>query len=141
MFCGVFVCEGINIGIIHSKQIYMNHTEAIKEIIEVIPEMQQEFNESYKTTSPYMVINAFTKQIKKLIKNHDQKMLKKCIQKMNKLYNRGDHKLKGAIENIFVYSIDSFTFCSEPAYKKMIFDKMSVSLQNNYLHQVYKSGI
>lgn len=119
----------------------MNHTEAIREIVEIIPETQEEFNESYKTTSPYMVINVFTKQIKNLIKNNDQKVLKKCIQKMNKLYNKGDQKLKGAIENIFVYSIDSFTFCCEPAYKKMIFDKMSVSLQNNYLHQVYKSGI
>ena len=141
IICILFSFWGTNLGIRDSKQTKMNHTEAIREIVEVIPETQEEFDESYKTASSYMVINVFTKQIKKLIKNNDQKILKKCIRKMNKLYSKGDQKLQGAIENVFVYSIDSFTFCCEPAYKKMIFDKMSVSLQNNYLHQVYKSGI
>ncbi|HEX7869622.1 MAG TPA: hypothetical protein VF455_05850 [Chryseobacterium sp.] len=119
----------------------MNHTDAVTEIIKVIPETQEDFKESYKTNSPFMVINVFTKQIKKLIKDNDQKILIKSIQKMNTLYSKGDQALKNAIENVFVYSLDSFTFCCEPAYKKMIFDKMSLSLQNNYLHQVYKSGI
>lgn len=119
----------------------MNHTEAVAEIIKVIPETKEEFQESYKTKSPYMVINVFTRQIKKLIRDNDQKILLRSIRKMNQLYNKGDQALKNAIENIFIYSLDSFTFSSEPAYKKMIFDKMSLSLQNNYLHQVYKSGI
>jgi hypothetical protein len=119
----------------------MNYTEAIKEIVEVIPETQQEFDESGKTASPYKVISVFTGQIRKLIKCNDQIILTKCLRKMNRLYSKGDQKLKNAIENTFIYSLDSFTFCCEPAYKKMIFNRMSLSLQNNYLHQVYKSGI
>lgn len=119
----------------------MNHTDAVREIVKVIPESQEEFEEPYKTKTPFMVISVFTKQIKKLIKNHDQKILMKSITKMNLFYSKGDQALKNAIENIFVYSLDSLTFCCEPSYKDLIFAKMSPSLQNNYLRQVYKSGI
>lgn len=119
----------------------MNHTDAVTEIIKTIPETKEEFKESYKTNSPFMVISVFTKQIKRLIKENDQKILTKSILKMNKFYSKGDAALKNAIENIFVYSLDSFTFCCEPTYKKMIFNRMSTDLQENYFHQVYKSGI
>lgn len=119
----------------------MNYTEAIKEIVEVIPETELEFNESGKVATPYKVISVFTGQIRNLINSNDRITLMKCLRKMNRLYSKGDQKLKNAIENTFIYSLDSFTFCCEPAYKKMIFSRMSLSLQNNYLHQVYKSGI
>ncbi|VXB49132.1 MULTISPECIES: DUF7674 family protein [Chryseobacterium] len=119
----------------------MNHTDTVREIIKLIPESQEEFKDSYKTKTPFMVISVFTKQIKKLIKDHDQKVLMKSITKMNLLYSKGDQALKNAIENIFVYSLDSLTFCCEPSYKDLIFAQMSPTLQNNYLRQVYKSGI
>ena len=133
--------KGIDLGIKDSKQIKMNHTDAVREIVKIIPESQEDFKESYQTKTPFMVISIFTRQIKKLIKNHDQKILLKSITKMNQLYNKGDQALKNAIENIFIYSLDSLTFCCEPSYKDLIFSKMSPSLQNNYLRQVYKSGI
>lgn len=123
------------------NKLKMNHTDAVREIVKVIPDSQEEFEESYKTKTPFMVISVFTKQIKKLIKDHDQKILMKSIIKMNLFYSKGDQALKNAIENIFVYSLDSLTFCCEPSYKDLIFSKMSPGLQNNYLRQVYKSGI
>ncbi|MDH6210272.1 hypothetical protein M2254_001856 [Chryseobacterium sp. BIGb0186] len=140
--CCLFVFfKGINLGISIQNNLKMNHTDAVREIIKLIPESQEEFKDSYKTKTPFMVISVFTKQIKKLIKDHDQKILMKSIIKMNLLYSKGDQALKNAIENIFVYSLDSLTFCCEPSYKDLIFAKMSPTLQNNYLRQVYKSGI
>lgn len=140
--CCLFVFfKGINLGISIQNNLKMNHTDAVREIIKLIPESQEEFKDSYKTKTPFMVISVFTKQIKKLIKDHDQKILMKSITKMNLLYSKGDQALKNAIENIFVYSLDSLTFCCEPSYKNLIFEKMSPTLQNNYLRQVYKSGI
>lgn len=52
----------------------MNHTDAVTEIIKTIPETKEDFKESYKTNSPFMVISVFTKQIKRLIKENDQKI-------------------------------------------------------------------
>lgn len=141
MFCGFISFDGINLGIRTQNNLKMNHTDAVREIVKIIPESQEEFQDFYKTKTPFMVISVFTGQIKKLIRNHDQKILIKSITKMNKLYNKGDQALKNAIENIFVYSLDSLTFCCEPGYKELIFAKMSPGLQDNYFRQVYKSGI
>ncbi|KQT18483.1 hypothetical protein ASG31_07115 [Chryseobacterium sp. Leaf404] len=119
----------------------MNCTEATQEIIEIIPDVKGEFTNQRTAVTPYKVISIFTGQIKNLIVNNDRTTLRRCIQKMNRFYRYGDQSLKNAIENNFIYSLDSFTFCCEPAYKKMIFNRLSSNLQNNYLRQVYKSGI
>lgn len=119
----------------------MNHTEAIQEIVKVIPESEEEFKDTFRTKNSFMVINVFTKQIKKLIGKKDQKVLILCLNKMSELYKKGDQALKNAIESVFIYSLDSLTFTCDKAYKNLIFDKIPLPLKNAYLHQVYKSGI
>jgi len=119
----------------------MNHTEAILEIIEVIPESKAEFEEVYKTKNSFMVINVFTRQIRNLIKKGETKILLRSLDKMNELYQKGDSALKNAVENVFVYSLDSLTFSCKPSYKNLIFSKIPSRLHQVYLHQIYKSGL
>lgn len=119
----------------------MNHTDAIAEIIEVIPQCQEEFKEKYRTNNSFMVISTFTKQIKTLVKENNQKLLRNSIEKMNQLYERGDAALKNAIENIFVFSLDSLTFSCDTNCRKLVFEGISTTLSKKYLNQVYKSGI
>jgi len=119
----------------------MNHTEAIQEIIKIVPESEEEFKETYKTGNSFMVINIFTKQIRRLIRNEDKKTLVNCLKKMNEIYGKGDQALKNAIESIFIYSLDSLTFTCNKTYKNLIFRKIPVDLQRAYLRQVYKSGM
>lgn len=119
----------------------MNHTEAIQEIIKVAPEAETDFKETYKTKNSFMVINVFTKQIQKLIRKKEEKLLVKSLKKMNELYQKGDAALKNAIESVFVYSLDSLTFGCDNAYKNLIFKKIPTKLHQAYLYQVYKSGI
>jgi hypothetical protein len=38
----------------------MNHTEAIQEILKVIPESEEEFKDTFRTKNSFMVINVFT---------------------------------------------------------------------------------
>jgi hypothetical protein len=119
----------------------MNHTEAIQEIIKVVPESEEEFKETYKTGNSFMVINVFTKQIRRLIRNEDKNTLVSCLKKMNEIYAKGDQTLKNAVESIFVYSLDSLTFTCNKTYKNLIFKKIPADLQKAYLRQVYKSGM
>lgn len=119
----------------------MNHTEAIQEIIKVIPESQEDFKENYKTNNSFMVINVFTKQIKKIIQSENETILIRCLDKMNYIYKTGDLALKNAVESVFIYSLDSLTFSCNKHYKNLILDKIPFELQRVYLHQVYKSGI
>jgi len=119
----------------------MNHTDAIAEIMEVIPQFQEEFKEKYRTNNSFMVISTFTKQIKTLVKENNQKLLKNSIEKMNQLYEKGDTALKNAIENIFIFSLDSLTFSCDTNCRKLVFEGISTSLRKKYFSQVYKSGI
>lgn len=119
----------------------MNHTDAIAEIIEAIPQFQEEFQEKYRTNNSFMVISTFTKQIKILVKENNQKLLRNSIEKMNQLYEKGDTALKNAIENIFVFSLDSLTFSCDTNCRKLVFESISTSLSKKYFSQVYKSGI
>ncbi len=119
----------------------MNHTEAIQEIIKVVPESEEDFKETYKTKNSFMVINVFTKQIQKLIHRKDKIVLISCLNKMNEIYRKGDQTLKNAVESIFIYSLDSLTFSCDRVYKNLIFEKIPLGLQKAYLRQVYKSGL
>lgn len=118
----------------------MDHTEAIQEIIKVLPETNQEFNEMYKTKTSFMVINVFTKQIKQIIIKKDSEVLSTCLQKMNDLYLKGDQALRNAVETVFVFSLDSLTFCCDKNYRQIIFNQLPTELHNAYVHQVYTSG-
>jgi len=119
----------------------MNHTEAIQEIIQVVPESKAEFEEVYKTKNSFMVINVFTRQIRNLIRKGETTILIKSFDKMNELYQKGDQALKNAVENVFVYSLDSLTFSCDNNYKNLIFSKIPTGLHQAYLCQVYKSGL
>lgn len=119
----------------------MNHTEAIQEIIQVVPDSKAEFEEVYKTKNSFMVINVFTRQIRNLIRKGETTILIRSFDKMNDLYQKGDQALKNAVENVFVYSLDSLTFSCDNNYKNLIFSKMPTSLHQVYLRQIYKSGL
>lgn len=118
----------------------MDHTDAIQEIIKILPETNQEFSETYKTKTPFVVINVFTKQIKKLILKNESETLLACLKKMNDLYLKGDQSLRNAVETVFVFSLDSLTFSCDKNYRQIIFDQLPTALHNAYIHQVYSSG-
>lgn len=60
MSCILFLFEGINFGISIQNNVKMNYTDAVREIVKIIPETEDEFKDSYKTKTPFMVISVFT---------------------------------------------------------------------------------
>lgn len=127
--------------IIVQIEIAMNHTEAIEEIIEVLPELKDEFMEPYKIKNSFMVMNVFTKRIKELIIKDDTKTLYECIRKINEFYIKGNQALKTAIETVFIFSLNSLTYNCEMNYKRLIFQKITIDLRIIHLYQSQKYGI
>lgn len=119
----------------------MNYKEAVSEIIQVIPQSNEDFSETCRVKNPYMVINTFLRYIRKSIQENNNEVLKQYFQKMNDLYEKGDAALKNAVENVFIYSLDSLTFSCKAARRREIFSLLSLSLNKKYLYQVYKSGL
>ncbi|SDQ71900.1 hypothetical protein SAMN05421664_2311 [Chryseobacterium soldanellicola] len=117
----------------------MNYLQAVQEITEVIPNIQNELKEN-RTQNSYSVIQTFTDQIKNMIRQNEKNILFKSLKKMDEIYKNGDIMLKNAIENIFIYSLDNYTaFCTEE-YRKMIFSHISKDLQKSYSRQIYSHG-
>lgn len=119
----------------------MNYKEAVSEIVKVIPQSKKDFSETYISNNPYMVINTFLRYIKKSIQENNNEVIQQYFQKMNDLYEKGDAALKNAVENVFIYSLDSLTFSCKAVRRQEIFSMLSLSLNKKYLHQVYKSGL
>ncbi|MGK6342762.1 hypothetical protein ACMGDK_11020 [Chryseobacterium sp. DT-3] len=118
----------------------MNYSEAIREITEIIPDFENDLTEN-TPRNPYSVIRTFTERIKSMVRQNDRNILFKSLQKMDKIYIKGDNDLKNAIEGIFIYSLDNFTsFCSGE-YRKVIFSHISKDLQQVYSNQIYNHGI
>lgn len=124
----------------HLKIDTMNYLQAVQEITELVPDFENELNNT-KNTNSYSVIRTFTERIKNMIRQNDSNLLFRSLQKMDKIYKDGDLTLKNAIENTFIYSLDNFTaFCNKD-YRKMIFSQISSDLKNSYSRQIYSHGI
>lgn len=118
----------------------MNYLQAVQEITEVIPDIQNDLNEN-KTQTPYSVIQTFTDHIRRMIRQNERTLLFKSLKKMGKIYKNGDLLLKNAVENTFIYSLDNVTtFCNEE-YRKAIFSHISKDLQKMYSKQIYTHGL
>lgn len=118
----------------------MNYLQAVQEITEVIPDIQNELNKNTVQNS-YSTIRIFTDHIKKMIRDNNMSLLFKSLHKMDMIYKNGDLMLRNAVESTFIYSLDSCTaFCNEE-YRKKIFSHISQDLQNIYSKQIYNHGI
>lgn len=118
----------------------MNYLEAAQEITELVPDIQNEWNDSPHQNS-LTVVRAFTECIKTMIRQNDRKLLFSCLQEMDKMYIHGDTMLKNAIDNTFIYSLDNCTAYCSAEYRKVIFSHISAELQQSYSKQIYSHGI
>lgn len=119
----------------------MNQYEAVDKIIQVIPDAKNEMLDALSLRSPYKIIRVFAAEIKHLIEDNNYTVLGKSLDLMDKIYQRGDMMLKNAVENIFIFSLDSFTCSYTGAKRDLIFAKLPVGLYTAYINQIYKSGI
>lgn len=118
----------------------MNYLQATQEIAVSIPEICNDLKET-KIQNSYHIIGFLTDKIKVMILQNDDSCLFKCLKKMNELYNNGDTTLKSAIENSFVYSLDSSTVCCTKEYRNLIFSHLSPVIQKVYSRQIYSHSI
>lgn len=118
----------------------MNYLQATQEIAVAIPEICNDLKEK-KIQNSYHIIGFLTDKVKTMIRQNDISCLFKCIGKINELYNNGDIMIKNAIENSFVFSLDSSTaFCGKE-YRDQIFNHLSPALQKVYARQIYSHSI
>lgn len=119
----------------------MNPFEAADEIASILPSAKSEFCSPTMARYPFQIIGVFTYHIKLMVEIHNTPMTKKCLNLMETIYNRGNTILKTAVENIFVFSIDTVIASCDDSEKRRIMSEMPIGLYTAYVNQIYKSGI
>lgn len=118
----------------------MNYLQATQEISVALPEICNDLEQT-RIQNSYHIIGFLTDKVKTMIRQDNTTCLFKCLGKMNELYSNGDEMIKNAIENSFVYSLDSCTAFSGQEYRDLIFSHLSPELQEVYVRQIYSHNI
>lgn len=128
--------------VLANKQLFkMNQYEVADEIATEIPDIKTEISRVINLKNPFALIRIITRHTRKMVEQHNELMTEKCMKLIDKIYTKGDIIIKHAIENVFIFSLDSIVFSCTITERKHVFSKVPITLYTAYVKQVYKSGI
>ncbi len=116
----------------------INQLEVPMFLEEALPEICLDLA-SGKKNNAYDTMNTLISFTFKNIKEHNFKMVKRCFKIADKLYSKGNAMVKGAIENVFVYSFTKM-FLSYPLEKQKLLSMLPITLYSLYISQIYHKG-
>lgn len=119
----------------------MNQFEAVDEIVTIIPESRGDMAEVMKAHNAYAIIKVFTKHIRYLVETNNQIVYEKSVKLLDKIYQKGDNMLQSAVENVFLFSLDSIISSCVLNQRKVFMSKLPSNLYTIYVRQIYRSGI
>ncbi|MDR2269976.1 MAG: hypothetical protein LBF27_03630 [Sphingobacterium sp.] len=118
----------------------MNIKQAQEVIISVVPLAQKEILRPENTGNPITIIRIFTSYIKQMIKMGQEEELGKALHLMEYIHEKGEWRLQNAVENIFVFSLDSMLAACPESQRGKVTGKIPIGIYTAYINQVYRSG-
>ncbi|MBL7704892.1 MAG: hypothetical protein JNM21_05015 [Taibaiella sp.] len=119
----------------------MNQNEAVVVVCTALPEVTAAITNEGARNNPFALVRIITVYTRKMAAQHDELMLEKCLQLVDRIYTRGARTIKNAIENIFIFSLDNILYPCSAGERSRTFSKVPLTLYSSYVNQVYKSGI
>lgn len=119
----------------------MNQNEAVTVISAAIPEVTEELTKEAAIKHSFALIRIITCYTRKMVAQHNEQMIEKCLKLVDRIYTKGDLAIKNAIENVFIFSLDHILFSCSAAARSRISGKIPLNLYTGYVQQIYKSGI
>lgn len=96
-------------------------------------------NACQPTQAAYQSIQALADYTKRMALEHDYKTVQKCMNLVNKLYEKGNTLVRNAVENIFIFSFSSLmTHCNAVEWR-IVQTYMPSDLYTIYVRQILKS--
>lgn len=106
-------------------------------IAKEIPTSKDEIFEMADKNETFKLVTILTKHIKIAASKGNEKVVKRSLEVMGKIYEKGNHTFQSAVENVFIFSCDQFLINK----KTFLLSSFPKSLQKAYLSQVYHSGL
>lgn len=119
----------------------MNQNEAVVAVCTALPEVTATITNEGARSNPFALVHIITRYTRKMAAQHNELMLEKCLQLVDRVYTQGERAIKNAIENIFIFSLDHILYPCSAGERSRTFSKVPVTLYTSYVNQVYKSGI
>ncbi len=116
----------------------INQLEVPMYLEEALPEICKDLSLN-KKTSAYDIVNTLISFTFKNIREHNFKVVKRCFKIADKLYTKGNAVVKGAIENVFVYSFTKM-FINYPSEKQKLLSLLPMTLYSLYIAQIHHKG-
>lgn len=88
----------------------------------------------------YQSIQELADHTKKMALEHNYKMVEKNMSKAHQLYKEGNALVRGAIENVFVYSFSTLMTRCNAVEWRMVQSYMPSDLYQIYIRQVLRSN-
>ena len=106
-------------------------------IAKEIPTSKDEIFLMAEKNEPFKLVTFLTKHIKKVAVKGNENVVKRGLEIMGTIYEKGNLSFQSAVENVFVFSCDQFLIHN----KAFLLTSLPKSLQKAYLSQVYQSGL
>ena len=118
----------------------MNIKQAQEIIVSVIPLAQNEILQPENSGNPIAIIRILTSYIEKMIAQDRGDELRKALHLMEYMYEKGEWRLQNAVENIFVFSLDSLLNACPESRRVQVTGKIPIGIYTAYVNQLYRSG-
>ncbi|QIH33301.1 MULTISPECIES: DUF7674 family protein [Sphingobacterium] len=118
----------------------MNIKQAQEIIVSVIPSVQTEILRPENVGNPLTIIRILTAYIEKMIAQACEDELGKALHLMEYMHEKGEWRLQNAVENIFVFSLDSILNACPESRRGQVTGKIPIGIYTAYVNQIYRSG-
>ncbi len=119
----------------------MNQYEVPAYLIDELPEIKEGLQNISPVFNIFKSIQCLSDYTKTKLLQHNLGVVKHCFLIAEKIYSTGNNVVRGAIENVFVYSFSTLMNISDKEEQKQIWALMPLNLHTAYVNQIFKSGI
>ncbi len=116
-----------------------NQANLSHEIERIIPALQQPLHTPECEKSVYRQMDVLSHYIADSACNNELSAVRQALLLADRLYAEGNSTIKGAIENVFVFSL-SGTLCRVGANRKHLLALIPITLFTLYINQVMHKG-
>jgi hypothetical protein len=117
----------------------LDQSEIPAYIARQIPQVGHEMTRPGMQLTAYQSVQVLTDYTKRMALEHNFKMVGNCMRLMEKLYQKGNAAVRGAVENVFIYSFSSMMCSCNIVEWRIVQSYMPSELYAVYVEQVLRS--
>jgi hypothetical protein len=118
----------------------MQQEDVPQYIGKVVPELRDQVSSKDQCSNIYQAMHLLLDFTNDMIHANNFSMVERCFALAEKLYTKGNHVIKGAVENVYVFALDQ-TLSHSIEKKEKVRGMLPDSLYSVYVSQIMGSNI